>query len=236
MSADPIRAAAEQALGATSPLPRGPHKIPREVVVDHQRQRLLRGAAQAMAEHGLAKMTVAHVIAAAGVSRSTFYENFDNKRGCVLAAHEQAFDRFAGDLARACAGASQWSAKVAVAVATTTVFAVRSPEQARLLIPDALAPDPVLIERALASNDYFIGLLRNGREECPGAASLPELTERALIGATVAVIGRRILHDQTDQLPELAPRLTHLILLPYVGGKEAARAAKAMLPPPGLTL
>lgn len=56
---------------------------------------------------------------------------------------------------------------------------------------EAVAADPTLVERVLASNDFLVGLLRNGREQCPPASSLPELTERALIGAASSVIGNR---------------------------------------------
>jgi AcrR family transcriptional regulator len=214
-------------------LPRGPHGIPREVVVDHQRQRLLAGAATALAAHGYAELSVEHIISEAGVSRTTFYEQFDNKRECVLTAHEQAFDRLTGELIRACAGQSDWPTKVVAAIATAVVFAYRAPEQAQLLVLDCLAADPVLVERVLASQDFLVGLLRNGREQSPEAAALPELTERALIGATTSLIGQRLLCDEVDQLPALAPQLIQLIVIPYVGHKEAARLAKIALPPPG---
>jgi AcrR family transcriptional regulator len=197
------------------------------VVVDHQRQRLLVGAAAAVAEHGYAEMNVEHVLERAGVSRTTFYQQFDNKRECVLVAHEQAFDRLTGELVRACAGQSEWPAKVVAAVAATIDFAVRTPEQAQLLVLETLAAEPVLALRVLASNDFLVGLLRNGREQCPQAASLPELTERALIGATASVIGHRLLFDQADRLPALAPQLVQLILIPYLGNEEAARLARA---------
>jgi AcrR family transcriptional regulator len=235
MSSDALPADDEAVGSVAWELPRGPHGLPHEIVVSHQRERLLAGAAKALAERGLAEMTVEDVIVAARVSRATFYRHFDNKRECVLAAHEQAFDCLASQLVRACAAVPEWPTKIVVAIATATVFAVRTPEQARLLVLDALAPDPVLVERALSSNDFLVGLLRNGREQCPQAASMPELTERALIGATTAVIGQRLLCDQTDQLPALAPQLVQLILIPYVGHEEAARVAKGTLPPPGLT-
>jgi AcrR family transcriptional regulator len=215
-------------------LPRGSHGLPREIVDAHQRRRLLAGAARALAEHGLGDMTVENILEHAGVSRATFYQHFDNKRGCVLVAHERAFDRLVGELVRGCAAVPDWPTKIVVAIATVIAFALRSPEQARLLVLDALAPDPVLAERALASNDFLVGLLRNGREQCPQVASMPELTERALIGATTSVIGQRLLNDQVDQLPDLAPQLVQLILIPYLGHKEAARVSKAPLPPPGL--
>jgi AcrR family transcriptional regulator len=208
-------------------LPRGPHKLPRDVVVDHQRQRLLAGAAQALAGRGYAEMTVAQVLKEAGVSRTTFYEHFQNRRECVLVAHEEVFDRLAGILFRACAAESEWSAKVAAAVAAAIGFAVTRPEEAQLLIVDAVAADPTLAERVLASNDFLVGLLRNGREQCPQAATLPELTERALIGATTSIVGMRLLSGQADQLRDLEPQLVQLLLMPYVGVAEARRVAEA---------
>jgi AcrR family transcriptional regulator len=215
--------------------PRGRQKLPREVVADRQRQRLLAGAAQAIAAHGYVAMNVEHIIRQAGISRATYYELFGNKCECVLVAHEQAFARLAAELDGACAGQVEWSAKVAAAVSAAIGFAVRAPEEARLLLLEELAADPILAERALASNEFLVGLLRNGREQCRSAASLPELTERALISATTSVIGRRLIYDQADTLPKLAPELIQLILIPYLGNEEATRIAKATPPPLGMS-
>lgn len=208
-------------------LPRGRHKLPREVVTDNQRQRLIAGAAQALARGGYAEMSVEDILTEAGVSRTTFYEHFKNKRDCVLLAHEEAFDRLAGELFRACAGESEWPAKVAAAIEAAIGFAMRAPEEAQLLVVDALAADPTLASRVLASNDYLVGLLRNGREQCPQAMTLPELTERALIGAAVSLIGNRLMSGQADRLPELEPQLVQLMLMPYLGISEARRVAEA---------
>jgi AcrR family transcriptional regulator len=206
-------------------LPRGPRKLPREVVVNHQRQRLLAGAATTLAEYGYAAITVERIIEAAGVSRSTFYENFDNKRECMLAAHEEAFDHLTAGLFRACAAQSEWGGKVAAAIRIAIDFAVGSPAEARLLVLEAVAAEPSLASRALASNDFLVGLLRNGREHCPQAGALPELTERALIGATTSVIGSRLLSDQADLLPALEPQLVQLLLMPYLGVEGARQVA-----------
>jgi len=206
-------------------LPRGPHKLPREVVAGNQRQRLMAGAARALATHGYAEMAVANILTEAGVSRTTFYENFDNKRECVLAAHEEAFDRLSGELFRACAAESEWTAKIVAGIGAAIGFAVRGPEEAQLLIVDAVAADPTLASRVLASNDYLVGLLRNGREKCPRATILPELTERALVGATTSIIGMRLLSGQADQLADLEPQLAQLLLMPYIGVEEARRVA-----------
>ncbi len=66
------------------PLPRGQHGLPAEVVVVSQRNRIIEGTARAVAQHGYAHTTVAHIIALAGVSRTTFYQLFKDKEACFL--------------------------------------------------------------------------------------------------------------------------------------------------------
>jgi len=209
-------------------LPRGPHDLPRELVAEHQRRRLLAGAVRSLAQRGYAAMTVEHILVDAEVSRTTFYENFGNKRECVLVAHEDAFDRFLWELFDACGERSSWPAKVAAGVGATIEFAIQTPDEARLLFLDAVAAEPVLVGRVLASNDFLVTLLRSGRDQCPGAARLPEPTERALIGAAAAVIGTRLMAGQEGRLAALESQLVHLFLMPYLGREEARRVAETV--------
>src|ERR1700721_2340996 len=60
-------------------LPRGRHGLPREQVLASQRGRMLQAIAEAVADKGYARVTVADVISRAGVSRETFYEQFEDK-------------------------------------------------------------------------------------------------------------------------------------------------------------
>jgi AcrR family transcriptional regulator len=73
-------------------LPRGRHNLTREQVGTAQRERILTGMVQALAENGYARTTVADVIARAHTSRETFYEHFANKQACFLAAYQGAVD------------------------------------------------------------------------------------------------------------------------------------------------
>jgi AcrR family transcriptional regulator len=66
-------------------------------ITSSQRQRLLAAMASVVAEKGYATTTVADVVSAAGVSRSTFYELFASKEGCFLDAYTEGVD----DLLRA---------------------------------------------------------------------------------------------------------------------------------------
>jgi AcrR family transcriptional regulator len=208
-------------------LPRGQHRLPREVVSRNQRLRLVAGVARAMAEHGYSRLTVEHVIAAAGVSRTTFYEHFDNKQQAVLVAHDIVFERYLGALLRSCNGAGEWPLKVKAAIATTIAFAVEEPEQAQLLALDALAADVNVTSRVLASTDHLAALLSAGRQYNPRGAELPALTEKALVGAVSAIVAGRLMNGEPEALPELEPQLVELILIPYLGHEEATRVARA---------
>lgn len=60
--------------------------------VESQRARILHAVTVVVAERGYEAATVADVVRAAGVSRSTFYEQFASKEACFLAAYADACD------------------------------------------------------------------------------------------------------------------------------------------------
>ncbi len=80
-------------------LPKGPHTLTREQVQASQRQRILDAVLDVVGERGYAAATVADVTTAAGVSRTTFYEQFRNKQDAFLTAYDEFGERFLADLA-----------------------------------------------------------------------------------------------------------------------------------------
>jgi AcrR family transcriptional regulator len=79
-------------------LPKGPHGLTREQVQASQRQRILDAVLDAVGERGYAAATVAHVTKAAGVSRTTFYEQFRSKEDSFLTAYDEFGERFLSDM------------------------------------------------------------------------------------------------------------------------------------------
>jgi AcrR family transcriptional regulator len=214
--------------GRGSKLPRGPNALPPEVVLAHQRERLMGATADAVAELGYAELTVGDLISRAGVSRRTFYQLFDGKLECMLAAHRAALDRLTDAIAEACSGQFAWPDSVAAAIDGALEFAVRSPNEVRLaLIPYHTVPEPKLMEAARAGNERFEGLLRSGRKRSRGTRVLSELTEPALVGAVTAIVGGRLSNGEVDGLRQLGPELVQIILAPYLGYEEAQRVAHA---------
>src|ERR671930_261725 len=74
------------------PLPRGPHRLPRDVVVRSQRSRMLHALVEVVASKGYHAATVADIIGRAGVSRTTFYQQFKDKQDCFLVAYQRGAD------------------------------------------------------------------------------------------------------------------------------------------------
>ena len=63
-----------------------------------QRARLLAAITDVVADKGYAAATVADVVRAAGVSRTTFYEQFSSKEACFLEAYERGVERLLEDV------------------------------------------------------------------------------------------------------------------------------------------
>lgn len=209
-----------------SKLPRGPHALPQDVVVAHQRERLLDAAAAAMAEQGYAELTVRELIDRAGVSRRTFYQLFDDKMACVFAAHERAFGRLSKTIVDACRAEADWPCRVAGAVARALEFAVEAPAEAQLIVVAChTASEPKLASRGHAAHEALADLLRSGRQQTEVAHTPPELTEQAVVGAAMAVVGARLQAGEVDEMMLLAPELTQIVLTPYLGDEEAQRVA-----------
>ncbi len=78
---------------------KGPHGLTREQVQASQRQRLLDAALDVVGEYGYAAATVADITTAAGVSRTTFYEQFRNKMDAFLTAYGEFGRTFLADIA-----------------------------------------------------------------------------------------------------------------------------------------
>ena len=69
-------------------LPHGPSRLSREEVARNQRARIFAAMIESVSRHGYPDTTVAHVLALAGVSRRSFYEQFSSKEDCCLVTYD----------------------------------------------------------------------------------------------------------------------------------------------------
>lgn len=206
-------------------LPRGRHNLPADFVSANQQRRLHLATGAVVAELGYGGFTVSHVIEAAGVSRTTFYKYFDDKRDCVLAAHRDAFGRLLTTIVEACATATEWPAKVAAALAAVVAFAAEEPGSIALLNLGSAA-DREVSRQVADSAAQLAALLRDGRRHMSPGPELPDLVEEATIGALAGVLARHCGELTGRRRERLRGELVQLALAPYVGLEAAARLGR----------
>lgn len=128
-------------------------------------------------ERGYAEASVAAVAKVAGVSTVTFYEQFADKRDCMLAAHRQLLERLlehAGGLAEVLG------------------LLAADPPSARLLTVEVLAAGPEGVKR----HDAAVGAL---------AERLG--TEWVRMAGILALVGKYAIAGEAERLTELGPEL-----------------------------
>lgn len=210
-----------------SRLPPGRHGLPREFVVHNQRERLIAGLAEAVAENGFAATTIGHITRHAAVSRRTFYEHFSSKDECFVAAYDAVMEQLGERVREAYEAAGDWPHAVRDGIAAMLSFLAGEPHLARLCMVEALVAGPVVVDRYDAAIQDLVPYLQAGREGKPKEVldRLSPTTEEALVGGMVSLISRRIIAGRTVELEELLPDLVEFTLTPYLGSTEAARIA-----------
>lgn len=210
-------------------LPPGRHGLPREFVARNQHERLIAGLAEAVAENGYAGTTIAHITRHAAVSRRTFYEHFNSKDECFIAAYDTVMTELNRRIGEAFDQEEEWPQAVRAGLAAMLEFLVSEPHLARLSMVEALVAGPVVIERYDAAIQGLVPYFEAGRKGRPDdvLAGLSSTTEEALVGGIVSLISRRIFADRTDELEALLPDLVEFALTPYLGSAEAAKVARA---------
>jgi hypothetical protein len=126
----------------------------------------------------------------------------------------------------ACARQEEWPARIAAGICAALDFAAAYPERARALAIDSRITD--FENGYLPMVEQFSTLLA---AEVPPDRTVLASTEQALVGGIVTVVADHLRSGRADRLPQLAPELVHLTLLPYLGFAEAKRWAESVESP-----
>lgn len=221
--AEPSRATGAIAPGEVR-LPPGRHGLPRTYVAENQRERLLNGVVEAVVEHGYNGTTIGGITAAAKISRRTFYEHFEGKEDCFLAAYEM-IDAHVRDAMLAAPGASEpWPDRVRARLAALLDVLARDGVVARFYLLEPLAAGG---EPAARYRDAMQLLAQILRPEPEAPDHDVEVRDQALIGGVATLIVRRLNSGDVEHVPALLPDLVELVLAPCLGREEAQRLARA---------
>ena len=206
-------------------LPSGRHGLPRSFVVSNQRERILDAVADVASLAGYAAMTVEDIIATAGVSRRTFYDNFRDKEEAYLAAYDAAVAQVIGLMQEAITHNDTFPGRVRDCLAAGLEFVANEPRFADMCIVEAPAAGRQAIQRRNAAIGTVAALLHAAPEDTTTRPRPPALVAEMIVGGVYEVVYARVLQGQTDELPNLQHDLAYSVMLPYIGHNAAKREA-----------
>ena len=205
-------------------LPRGRHGLPRELVAQSQRERLLAAVVRVTAAKGSEATTVGDILAEAGVGRESFYELFDDKRDCMLAAHTVLVDHLVERVGAAYAEEGPWVDRVRGALATVLEWFASDADAARFTLIEVGAVGAASRERFETVFGRFVALLKEGLDEDGSRPQLDRAADLA-VSATLALVYEAVVLGRGEELPGRLADLTYEALVPFVG-EERARAER----------
>ncbi|MCL2770136.1 MAG: TetR/AcrR family transcriptional regulator, partial [Solirubrobacterales bacterium] len=177
-------------------------------------------------------VSVAHVVKRSGVSRRTFYETFDGREDCFVAAFEQALAFATERVVAVYDPSAGWLQHIRAGLMALLSFLDEEPHLGRVLIVESLAGGPRLAARRAETMAMLTHVLDEGAAASRAGVGLPELTSEGVAGAVLTVLQNRLLDPQHGPFVVLANQLTSMVVLPYLGTAAARRELQRPLAEP----
>jgi AcrR family transcriptional regulator len=201
--------------------PAGVRTLPADLVKAVQRERLLAAMIEAVTEIGYSTLTVQNVLTRAGISRPTFYEQFEDKEDCFLAAFAASATRMRERIEAAVADTGPgWRQGLRSGIAELLRFIVEEPEEARMVIVEARASSPAGLRRRDELLDHFAScidaLVKEDLDEAPSA-----IAAAGIVGGIESVLYARLQKGETENLDALLPALMYFAVLAYADRETA---------------
>jgi AcrR family transcriptional regulator len=179
----------------------------RDAARREQRERLFAAIVASCAERGYDATSVEDLLRASGVSRATFYEQFDDKLDCFRAAEDEMVGAAIAAVAEELGGEGDAIAQPRAALEAFVRLIVEQPAAARMVLVESYAAGETGIEPVRRAMDWIIVLGRDAAERIPDRDEIPSELLRGIIGGLYQVIYGRLLNHREDELPDLVPAL-----------------------------
>jgi AcrR family transcriptional regulator len=208
--------------GTARSLPRGPHSLSAEEVSTSQRERVIAGVIEEVAEKGYVHTSVAGILKRAGVSRLTFYQLFTDKEDCFVAASAsrstllaEVLDTVGTEDTDGVDGATT-SALTRIDRILELYLSVLAaePASAKALMIEVYAAGPRAIEQRNRSMSQFVDVVSRILTEADGAfARLTDthFAAQVFVGAVSSMVTNLIGTGEIERLDELRAPLVTLL-------------------------
>ena len=186
--------------------------VPSEDVARNQRERLYAAMVAKVEEKGFEAVAVADVLSLSGVSRTTFYELFEDKRDCFVATVGAAVD-LTLEVAAGRIRERRDGMPVGRHLLETFLELIASqPAVSRMCFVESYAAGPGALSEMWRAVAGFQELGQDAAEELPEQRDLPPEMLSPLIGSIYLIVHSRLYRREEAVLPELAPGLWDWLL------------------------
>lgn len=199
--------------------------------------------AEEVAIRGASSVTVARVIARAGVSRRLFYELFADVEDCFLATFDWAIAQSQTRAVEAYTAEQSWRDAIRASLAALLCFFDEQPLLAQLCVVHAAGGGPRVLEHRSRVMAELGEVIDRGRSETPGSRVSSPVVAEGVVGAVLAVLYTRLLvhgagssdgyiepGQEESPLIGMHGELMSLIVLPYLGAGVAGREMRKPAP------
>jgi AcrR family transcriptional regulator len=203
----------------------GPGRMTPERVARHQKARLEGAMVEAVARHGYAGTTMRELVALAGVSKSTFYQHFENKQECFLATFDEIVEELGRRVGEAYRSGGDFRERLTAGLAVFMNMAIDEPAAASLTAVESLTLGSAGVAHRERASQAFEALLQQSFDHSPSERQVSETTVRAIVAGIRGVTYRRVRSGRAEELPGLVPELVDWALCFQEPDSEATRRA-----------
>jgi AcrR family transcriptional regulator len=201
-------------------LPRHPVPSLRTELRASQRGRLICAITDAVAEQGYAATSVNDVTERARVSRKAFYEHFEDKEACFLAAYDTGAKAIFEAMADAGRGLTGWRETLDAVLSTWLEFLDADLAFTRAHMIEFWAAGDAARERWKQRRDRTTALLQllhdRAREQDDRVVAVSPTAVAAVVGGVNRVVISHLLANEKAPLASLKPELLEFIELTLV--------------------
>ncbi len=179
------------------------------------RRRLLEGMGRVVAEKGYADVTIADIVAAAGVSRRTFYEHFKTKAQCLTSLYAAASSNALDVLRKAIDPSHDWETQVERAISAYFGCLGQNPVLLRTLFIEilGLGVEGLAARRRVNQElaDFMLHVINVPARARKNRPPLHADIAMAVVGGINELILEAIERNRTDRLQELVSPSLQLV-------------------------
>jgi AcrR family transcriptional regulator len=185
----------------------GPNGPDHDAVASNQRSRLIGAMIEDVAERGYTGVTLARLVALAGVSKRAFHEQFGTKHAYFLATYDAIIRNAIRRINQAYRSEGEWQAGLKAAFNAYASEVVEEPKAARLVLVEALGAGPDALARMRRTRLTFEEMVGASLGQAPDGATLPPLVAKGIVYGVERITRQVLLAGDVAELPALADEL-----------------------------